>query len=171
MKPTFYMLVGLPGTGKTTWTDWYRRANKEIMLYEAGKTGNPPEPNLTVISTDAIIENIGREYRLTYNQVFDPDTYKFAETLSFKLAKIAFERNDNVVWDQTNLTIKSRARKLALVPAHYTKVAVMFISPGDLEDRLASRPGKVIPSHVLDTMRNTYQPPELSEGFDEILVR
>lgn len=165
---TFYMLVGLPGTGKSTWSDRFKRNHRAELNEQSYKTNIPYRWNLSVISTDNIIEMIAEEHRLTYNQMFDNITYSFAEKMSHKLAKFAFERNDIVIWDQTNLTIKSRARKLELVPVHYKKICIVFGMPDDLTQRLESRVGKTIPEDVMMNMIKSYQQPTITEGFDDI---
>jgi predicted kinase len=149
MVNTFFMLVGLPGVGKSTW------AKKQL--------------NATIISTDDIIQDIADKYGLTYNQIFDSETYSFVNKIAWRLAKFAFERNDNVIWDQTNLTINSRANKLKMVPGHYKKICVLFGVPDDLPERLNSRPGKVIPNDVMMNMIKSYQQPTTLEGFDDIV--
>jgi predicted kinase len=166
---TFYMLVGLPGTGKSTWTDRFKRKHISELNEQSFKTNTPFQYNLSVISTDDIIQHIANEHRLTYNQVFDNLTYSFAEKMTHKLARFAFDRNDIVIWDQTNLTHKSRGKKLSMVPSHYRKIAVSFGIPVDLTERLNSRQGKVIPQDVMDRMIYSYTPPSLMEGFDEII--
>jgi predicted kinase len=165
---TFYMLVGLPGTGKSTWTDRFKRKHISELNEQSFKTNTPFQYNLSVISTDDIIQHIANEHRLTYNQLFDNITYSFAEKMTHKLAKFAFDRNDIVVWDQTNLTIMSRAKKLVLVPSHYKKICVMFKIPDDLTERLQSRIGKTIPEDVMINMIKSYQQPTTTEGFDDI---
>jgi predicted kinase len=165
----FYMLVGIPGSGKSTWTDRFKRKYQNDLVHDGIKKNTPFQYNLSVISTDDIIQHIANEHRLTYNQVFDNITYSFAEKMTHKLAKFAFDRNDIVIWDQTNLTVKSRAKKLALVPSHYKKTCVMFGIPEDLAERLRSRVGKDIPDNVMMSMIKSYQYPTLEEGFDDII--
>jgi len=46
---------------------------------------------------------------------------------------------------------------------------VDFPIPSDWEKRL-DRPGKAIPTTVLDRMKKMYENPSLSEGFDEIIT-
>ena len=164
-----YMLVGLPGTGKSTWTDKFKRNYEKELAHLSFKNETPIDYNLSVISTDDIIQSIAKQHRLTYNQVFDNLTYSFAEKLSHKLARVAFDRNDIVIWDQTNLSYKSRGKKLEMVPKTYKKTAVSFGIPVDWKERLESRQGKVIPSEVINGMMRSYDPPMLSEGFDEII--
>ena len=166
---TFYLLVGLPGTGKSTWTSKFKRNNRNQIINKSIFENIGFKENLTVISTDDIIQHIADEYRLTYNDVFDNVTYSFAEKMSHKLAKFAFDRNDIIIWDQTNLTIKSRAKKLALVPSNYIKIAVVFGVPDDLPQRLQSRVGKHIPENVMSGMIRNYQQPTTTEGFDNII--
>lgn len=167
---TFYMLIGLPGTGKSTWTDRFKRKHISELNEQSFKTNTPFQYNLSVISTDDIIQHIANEHRLTYNQLFDNITYSFAEKMTHKLAKFAFDRNDIVVWDQTNLTIMSRAKKLAIVPSHYKKIAVVFEVPENLDRRLSGRIGKTIPDHVMENMKKSYQQPSSEEGFDEFEI-
>jgi tRNA uridine 5-carbamoylmethylation protein Kti12 len=165
---TLYMLVGLPGTGKSTWTDRFKRKHISELNEQSFKTNTPFNWNLSIISTDDIIQHIANEHRLTYNQVFDNLTYSFAEKMSHKLARFAFDRNDIVIWDQTNLTAKSRGKKLALVPSHYKKICIMFRKPDDLNERLQTRVGKNIPEDVMMNMIKSYQQPTITEGFDDI---
>ncbi len=153
-KKQFYMLCGIPGSGKSTWVDQ--------------TVGSMVAKNM-VLSTDDIIQDIADRQKLTYNDVFGDVTYAFAERMMHKLASIAFERCDVVIWDQTNLSVKTRARKLARVPLCWTKIAVFFDVPENLEERLASRPGKHIPKNVIEGMKRTYTKPRIEEGFDLII--
>ena len=75
----------------------------------------------------------------------------------------------DVIWDQTSTTIRSRAKKFKLMP-DYEVIAVVFKTPEakEHERRLASRPGKNIPPHVMKNMIENYEPPTEEEGFKEI---
>ena len=146
--PTFYMLIGVPASGKTTW----RKAN-------AG--------HAEIISTDDIIDHRAATLGVTYNDVFK-DTIKEATKLANKHAIEAFNADLDVVHDQTNITKKSRASKLAMVPKHYHKTAVFFATPPEEEwqRRLNSRQGKSIPTHILDSMVEMLEMPDASEGWN-----
>lgn len=150
--PTLYMLIGVPGSGKSTW----RHAN--------------PLPGAVVISTDDYIDHVAAERGITYSEAFK-DHIKAATRLADQRAAIAFRDGRDVVWDQTNLTRKSRAPKLAMVPDEYEKVAVFFPTPdeAELKRRLDSRPGKTIPPHIVLGMVSTLQEPTEAEGFDRIV--
>lgn len=153
VNKVFIMLVGLPGTGKST----YCQENKHLI------------GNCTIVSSDDIMMDIAYKYGFTYNQLFDDVTYSFCEKMMYRIAKLAIERGDNIIWDQTNLTVKSRAKKLDMIPSSYKKICIDFPIPDDWEKRL-DRPGKIIPKNVLDMMKKTYDTPSLSEGFDSVVT-
>ena len=95
MTKTLHMLIGLPGSGKTYWV-----ANRGFYF------------NTVVVSTDDIIETIGRQVGMTYNEMFNDITYSFAEKMMMHIAKFNINLGKNIIWDQTNLTVKTRKRKL-----------------------------------------------------------
>lgn len=143
------MLIGVPGSGKTTWI----KQNSH---------------NAVVLSTDDYIELVAKKHGKTYNDVFKDAMGGAMANLKRDL-NTAIKNNSDIIWDQTNLTVKSRRDKLKQVPDSYKKVAVFFGVPNDLRDRLASRPGKTIPEPVVISMINQLTPPSKEEGFDDII--
>lgn len=145
--PTMYMLIGVPASGKSTWVE----QNKGDAL---------------VISSDNLIEEYAAENGKTYNEVFKGQI-KIANKIVMEHAEAAFAADQDVIWDQTNLTKKSRKGKLAMVPEHYRKTAVFFATPLEEEwqRRLNSRPGKSIPAYILDSMVEMLEMPEQIEGW------
>lgn len=150
--PTLYMLVGVPGSGKTTWIN----NREEISI------------NDHIVGTDYIVQEIADHFGINYNEAF-PHVIKFAEHMMNKELEVAIKNGGDIYWDQTNTTRKSRDEKLSRIPIHYHKVAVYFATPADLEERLASRPGKTIPEHVIDSMVSNLEMPTIAEGFDDII--
>ena len=150
--PTLYMLVGVPGSGKTTWT----KNNRGSAL---------------VASSDDYIEQQAEKLGTTYSDVFDK-FIKAANTHAIETARRAFSNKVDLIWDQTNLTKTGRRNKLKMVPNDYKKVAVFFPTPHEdvLKKRLASRPGKNIPDYVITSMSKTIEKPTSEEGFDEVIV-
>ena len=154
--PKLYMMIGLPAAGKSTWV-----ANQPI------------DWNKTVIaSTDNYIERHAQSQKKTYNDVFQ-DTIGLATDDMNASIKDAVENGLDIIWDQTNTGSKARMFKLKAIPDNYEKIALVFLPPDEEEHnrRLANRPGKTIPPHILDSMRNSFQMPTEAEGFDEIRVR
>lgn len=143
------MLIGVPGAGKTTWI----KNNKKDAV---------------VLSTDNYIERYAMKTGKTYNDMFKELIGTATKEMDRDLAH-AIENGRDIIWDQTNLTPKSRKSKLSKIPSNYRKIAVFFSVPKDLRDRLASRPGKTIPEPVILSMINQLTPPSKEEGFDEII--
>lgn len=150
---TLYVLVGVPGSGKTTWIgrqmfDW---------------------TNTVIVSTDHHVEQYARSVSKTYSEVFK-DYMPTAVDLMAKTAVDAFKNNKVVIWDQTSTTAKTRARKLRMTPAHYKKVAVVFKTPNaDTHAKMLNRPGKEIPTEIVQDMIDKFEYPTVEEGFDSII--
>ena len=151
IKPILYMLIGVPGSGKSTWAhsqSWF-----ETCAY---------------ISTDKFVESYAQEQGKTYSEVF---TAYMPTAISLMVDEVARARyaRQNIIWDQTSTTIASRMRKFKLLPG-YESIAVVFRTPGteELTRRLNSRPGKLIPKQVLDDMISGWEEPSIAEGFKEI---
>lgn len=149
--PKLYMLIGVPGSGKSTW----------ISKMDAD---NLPH----IASSDNLIQLAAEIQGLTYDDIFH-DTIKHAEKTMYELIQIAVDDDRDIIWDQTNLNRKTRAKKLIMIPDHYEKIAVWFPVPSDLNQRLANRPGKTIPFNIVNSMIDNQEYPEIDEGFDRII--
>ena len=152
--PKLYVLVGVPGSGKSTWI-----ANQ---MFDWTKT--------VVASSDGHIERHAKSLNKTYNDVFK-DFAPTAMKLMNADVSDAVEKGYDIVWDQTNTSVKARSFKIKAVPDTYEKIAVMFMTPDDKEHarRLANRPGKNIPDDVIANMKAQLEIPTEKEGFDNII--
>ena len=146
-----YQLIGVPGSGKSTWI-----ANQDWAV------------DIPVVSTDNFVEAYAKEQGKTYNEVFK-DYMPIAVKLMANQALICQANGLDVIWDQTSTTRISRIRKFNTLPK-YEHIAVVFKTPDadELARRLASRPGKNIPEHVMRTMIDGFEMPTEDEGFKEI---
>jgi len=146
-----YILVGVPASGKTTWL--------------AGQTW---AVGMEYISTDVYVEKFAKRLGKTYNEVFD-EVMPRAVRLMTRAVVRARAAGRDIIWDQTNTTVKSRARKFRMLP-DYWHIAVVFPTPSAEEHarRLASRPGKSIPDHVVRSMIDNFEWPTEEEGYKEI---
>ena len=146
-----YQMIGVPGSGKSTWIK-----NQDWAL------------GLTVVSTDDFVEDYAKTQGKTYSEVFD-EYMPTAVDLMAKAVVHAREHGHDIIWDQTSTTEKSRARKFRMLP-DYEHIAVVFKTPDatELARRLASRPGKNIPDHVIRSMIDHFEMPTQEEGFREI---
>jgi len=149
--PKCYQLVGVPGSGKTTWVESQIWANHCVH-----------------ISTDAYVEKFARRMGKTYSQVFT-DVMPRAVRLMMRAVRNAQSRRRDIIWDQTSTTVISRKRKFSALP-DYDHIAVVFGTPEhkELIRRLLSRPGKEIPEHVIASMIASWEDPTEAEGFKEI---
>jgi len=149
--PKCYQLVGVPAAGKSTWIkdqDWAL--------------------GLTVVSTDPFVEDYARLQGKTYSEVFEEYMPQAVELMAQQVV-FAREHGHTVIWDQTSTTVKSRERKFRMLP-DYEHIAIVFSTPPmeELNRRLASRPGKIIPPEVVQGMIDNFEMPTEEEGFKEI---
>jgi len=153
--PTCYQLIGIPGSGKSTWyknQEWLGEDKKDHKY----------------VSTDDHVEGYARDQGKTYSEVFVEYMPTAVKQMMINVNFAAALQLD-IVWDQTSTTIASRARKFNALPDYY-HIAVVFKTPEhkELVRRLFSRPGKDIPDHVIASMIASWEEPTLEEGFNEI---
>jgi predicted kinase len=148
-KKFVFMLIGAPGTGKST-------ARNNIGA------------DATICMDDLRLE----WYDTDYDKAFKMSTEdkKFGHKVE-KLYIEALNNHNTVVLDNTNTSAKQRRRWLAPAKARgFQLVAVVF--PVDLDTVLArqnSRTDKKIPDHVVVNMYNRLSLPMYGE-FDKVLV-
>lgn len=150
--PKCYQLIGVPGSGKSTWVAHQEWADK-----------------CAYISTDTWVEDYARDMGKTYNEVFKEYMPEAIDMMINDVVK-ARGMDKDIIWDQTSTTVKSRKKKFNMLPG-YEHIAVVFRTPEseELAKRLASRPGKNIPEYVVRTMIDGFEMPTLAEGFIEII--
>jgi predicted kinase len=148
-----YVLVGVPGSGKSTWI------NDQVWSNDC-----------VVVSTDEFVEDYAKECGLTYSEVFDDYMPTAVKLMADKVVR-AREAGRDIIWDQTSTSVATRAKKIRMLPDYY-KIAVVIRTPpsSELMKRLASRKGKNIPWEVVSNMAQQLEaePPSEEEGFDEI---
>ncbi len=151
------MMCGIPCAGKSTYI-------------RNGIEGTNAFDEYVILSTDNYIEEYARENNKTYNEVFD-DVIHEASAKMFEQLEYAIQHEKSILWDQTNLTKKSRRQKLKRIPDTYTKTAVVL--PITLEEaiiRNSQRANKFIPRSVIHRMYHQFEVPTEDEGFDVIMT-
>jgi predicted kinase len=149
--PVCYQMVGVPGSGKTTWI------------------GNQDWEGV-VVSTDAHVEAYARSVGKTYSEVFEEYMPTAVQLMADDVIR-ARERGADIIWDQTSTTVNSRKKKFNMLP-DYHHVAVWVKTPPleDLSKRLQSRKGKTIPMTVVRGMIESFEPPTEEEGFVSVIT-
>jgi predicted kinase len=157
LRPKAIMLVGLPGSGKST-------------LYKT----HDPDGNFHHYSTDAEIAALAIRDGKTHDQVF-PDCYPEALKTANDKLEDALSRQANIVFDQTNLSYWKRVKTLAKLPEIYYKIGLVLLPPGNIDElkalktRLDNRPASsAVPWSTIVRMMETFDMPTITEGFDEL---
>jgi tRNA uridine 5-carbamoylmethylation protein Kti12 len=149
-------LCGIPTSGKTTFI-------KTLL-------SQPYWSNAVILSTDNYIEAQAKRLGMTYNEVFQDCIDEATRQLEIAFIE-AKDKGKDIIFDQTNLTIKSRRKKLSKLPSFYRRGVVYFeVSLEEALKRNKTREGKFIPESILKRMYHQFEVPTISEGFDYVEV-
>jgi tRNA uridine 5-carbamoylmethylation protein Kti12 len=149
-------LCGIPTSGKST----YLEKLKKLDYWK----------NSVILSTDNYIEAQAKRLGMTYNEVFQDCIDEATRQLEIAFIE-AKDKGKDIIFDQTNLTIKSRRKKLSKLPSYYRRGVVYFeVSLEEALKRNKTREGKFIPESILKRMYHQFEVPTISEGFDYVEV-
>jgi predicted kinase len=175
-----YICVGLPGSGKSTWS----RAKVEEDRLRRQLRGS----SLIDISRGTVI--ISNDYfrtMLTGSYLFDHRYEKLVQESSQYVLVRSLKMGFDVIYDEIGITKVDRSIIIAAVESissHCRKVCVWF------RDRSVDDSGNVIDADyylnrrmqdsrgvsrerwrvIIDEMKSKFEVPDMSEGFDEIIV-
>ncbi len=157
IRPSLFLLIGAPCSGKTTWRQ---------TVYTTS-----PHRQTTFISSDDIISQAAKDAGVTYNQAFAViDHSVVMEELFFQFDK-AVTANHDIVVDRTNMYKGSRLKFLDRIPRHYKIIAIVFERQLPLLLERNARRGrtedKLIPEDTIKQMFDTYEAPSFDD-FDII---
>lgn len=158
MKPTCYMLIGVPGSGKSTYA-------KQIVQ---------EMPEVVILSSDEYIEKYAKEQGKTYNEVYREAGDKAQAWLNTSIRQLVNQKK-SFIWDQTNVFASARSKKIrALKQNKYQVVAISLeLSVQELQKRIQSRTeagGKRISSKIIQEMIENYSRPSHEEGFEDVYL-
>ena len=145
MKPSMIMLVGIPGSGKSTYAN---KLAKEI--------------NAIVLSSDSLREEMFGDVN---DQGHNEEVFKELHARSKNLLSTL----NNIIYDATNIKIKNRQSYLnELKGIDCYKKCIVFATPYELCLQNNSQRDRVVPESVIKRMRESFHFPLYNEGFDEI---
>jgi predicted kinase len=146
-RPTLILLCGIPGSGKTTYSEKYIKEN----------------PNTVHLSSDKI------RAELWGNEATQGDNNEVFSLMQSRAIE-ALNNGQSVVYDATNITRKDISYIIALCPK-FAKIECHIIwSPIETcIERDATR-DRTVGKEVIDRILKRFQAPFVDEGIDEIKI-
>lgn len=144
-QPEFIMLVGLPGSGKSTYAE------------------NHKNSNCVHISSDNIREQLYGDANIqeNSNQVF---------YLMKQQAIEALQLGQDVIYDATNISRKFRVETLKSLPSYAIKKCVIVWADIDTCLTQNNSRDRTVPKAVIDRMLRSFQAPFYDEGWHNIEI-
>jgi predicted kinase len=155
--PTATLLIGIPGSGKSTWI------KQSELKFDF----------VAIISTDDIIDALAIESACTYSEMWKQVKFRDIQQQMFAKMQNAIAMEQSIIVDRTNIDRKARNKILCKLPPHYHRLGAVFTCDlVELDRRLrerAEKTGKYIDPVVVQDMLNRYEEPTTDE-FDEIFL-
>ncbi len=149
--PTLYIMVGIPGAGKTTW------ASRNLSR------------SSTVIALDLIRRGVYGEFPQNLQEKKEEIVWNEA----YRLAAEHLRSGRSVVLDSMALTRDYRQRHLQsvsrLIGFRPVCIAVFLDTPLEVALERDKARAKVVSDQVIREMAGHLQPPSKAEGLDEII--
>ena len=145
VEPVFYMVVGLPGSGKSAYIEKYLT-------------------NCCVHSSDAIREELSGD-------VNNQDINKQVFNTLHKRVKADLAAGKSVVYDATNISWKRRKAFLQeLSSIKCRKECILMATPFELCVQRNKARDRVVPYFVIERMYKNFDIPWYNEGWDSIVI-
>jgi predicted kinase len=153
-RPHLEVLVGIPGSGKTTYADRLRARC----------------PQLCVVSPDAVREQLypGYAQGLVEHRLIN---HRRVFGMAYRAIAAALAAEHPVLFDATSLTAGSRHGLIALARRACAAISARYfpISLPEAFRRNRARPRQV-PTVVIAHMASILVPPSKIEGFDRVVI-
>ncbi|PIK50992.1 putative heterogeneous nuclear ribonucleoprotein U-like protein 1 isoform X2 [Apostichopus japonicus] len=153
------MMVGLPGSGKTTWAEKFCAEHPEKKYY--------------ILGTNLIMEKMkvmGLRRQRNYSGRFDSLIEKSTKCLN-RFFEMAPRKKRNYILDQTNVYPSARRRKMRPFEGFSSKAIVLVPTDEEFKKRIEKRTkeeGKDVPDHAVLEMKANFELPVKGVLFDEV---
>jgi tRNA uridine 5-carbamoylmethylation protein Kti12 len=148
-----YILCGLPGSGKSTWS------KKNFKKY-----------NAIILSNDYFRTMLTGEY------LFFDEHELYIKKCMFDCLSNAIINNFNVIFDEINLTKDNRHELINFIKNINSDCKIICVwlkeNVNNLDRRMTDSRGvsKQRWSAIIDEMKNIFENPSIDEGFSEMIV-
>lgn len=145
-KPVLTFLIGLPGSGKSTWAETHKN-----------------ELNAVIHSSDSI--------RAEFGNINDQSKNNEVFQILFKRVKEDLLNGKNVILDATNLRRKNRLhfmKQIQNVPCEI--ICMLFATPYEICLKNNKNRERKVPGKVITRMLKNFNIPCKQEGFDDIQI-
>lgn len=146
MRPKFIMLVGIPGSGKSTYAKNLIYATNGVHLSSDGIRAE-------LYGDEAIQGNPSEVFEIMHKRTLE-----------------ALADGNNVIYDATNITRKDRASILSKIPKYVETECHIVWAPIEICIERDSKRERSVGKEVIDKMLKRFQAPYYDEGFDSIEI-
>ena len=153
---TVIMMVGLPGSGKSTYI------KQEMEKYK--------DHDIFVYSTDNILLEFAEQEETNYQDSFKKNYKKAIKEANKRLSDFLDNGGEVVIWDQTNISSNSRKKKLERFHGFNKHAIVVKTDIETCIERASKRETYTVPDFVIKQMHDQFEDPAKEEGFDSITV-
>lgn len=147
VKPTLFMLIGLPGAGKSSY------AEQLIVTF-----------NTKIFSSDEIRKEL-------YNDASVQENNEKVFNILHERIKSHLLNGQSAIYDATNISSKRRMAYLnSIKKVPCEKIAIFMATPYEKCLYQNSQRKRKVPNHVIEKMYRNFNPPHKYEGWDDIWV-